>query len=166
MHRWRYTIYFIPSSDYVSLFDFFLWFLLDGGVQGFQLMVLPLSDISPLPSRKVFAVLGGGGGIRGALMWVCFLHLFSSLEKTHFDFKEYVWFFYTGGGAVVEEWWNAQLIVITLGLAGDAVDVESFSSAFLIVDIFLRITFTKSFAVSSIPTWCGFNIIFASFLCM
>ena len=49
-------------------------------------MVLPPSDISPLSSRKVFTV-PRGGGIRGALMWVCFLHLFSSLKNTytHFD---------------------------------------------------------------------------------
>ena len=44
-------------------------------------------------ARKVFAV-SGGGGIRGALMRVMFfLHLFSSLENTHFDFKNMCGFF-------------------------------------------------------------------------
>ena len=72
-------------------------------LQGFQLTVQPPSDISPLPSRKVFAV-SGAGGIRGTLMQVCFLHLFSSLENTHFDFKNMCGFFPLPLN-ILHRWW-------------------------------------------------------------
>ena len=100
------VLYFILSPDYVRRLPSFrdsYW----TGVQGFQPTVLPPSDASPLPSRKVFTVPSRRLSIRRLLLRVRFYFYFSHNFFLNLFFLPFLSLIfsplYTDGGGVVSE---------------------------------------------------------------